>query len=376
MPDFKNMTVEALRELARKALGKGYSRLKTKSDLIRALEAAEKRVANATGKATARIRAATERAASATEKAAKQVAAVAEKVRVAARPKGAKAKPSAEPKGGRAARAERPEKRPGPPQPAPSAREDAGLDPEGYFVARVRGEEAARQAPHPMTEGTAEERRPAPPPPLPAERPGLDDGLGELPWGYEDDALVALPRDPRTLFLYWDFARSTLAEGFAGLEDGRAQIWLFVRSSPERYERLRSIDFALESRSYYVHDLEPGRSYRVEIHVVDRAGRERLLGRPSNDVGLPPIGPSPVIDDRFARIPWDLPLQRWMREGHAGGPFSEEARALLARLSDWSRFSGRVWGGSAGGMGGRPFSPSSGPSSPQSWGPPTGKEGA
>jgi hypothetical protein len=371
MPDFKNMTVEALREIARKVVGKGYSRLKTKTDLVQALEAAEKKVASATGKATARIRAATERAANATEKAAKQVAAAAEKVREAARPKGGKAKPSAEATGGRAAPAERPEKKAAPPQPAPPVREDAGLDPEGYFVARVRGEEAARQAPHPMTESAAEERRPAPPPPL-LTGTGLDVGLGELPWSYEDDAFVALPRDPRTLFLYWDYARSTLAQGFAGLEDARAQIWILAGTSQGQFERVRTIDFALESRSYYIHDLEPGRSYRAEIHVVDRAGRERLLGSPSNDVGLPPIGPSPVIDDRFARIPWDLPLKRWMREGHAGAPFSEEARALLARLSDWSRFSGRVWGGSAGGMGGRPFSPSGGPSSPS----PTGKEGA
>ena len=30
MPELKNMTVQALRDLARKALGRGHSRLKTK----------------------------------------------------------------------------------------------------------------------------------------------------------------------------------------------------------------------------------------------------------------------------------------------------------------------------------------------------------
>ncbi len=369
MPDFKNMTVEALRELARKIVGTGHSRLETKRDLVKALEAAEAKVAKAAGKATARIRAATKRAATAAKKGAKRVAKAGRKVRT--KSKGRKGRPAVE------ARRKRPGKEAAAPRQASPEPEEPGLDPDGYFVARVRGEEAARQAPHPMTESAAEEqRRPALSSARPREIAGWEEGLGELPWSYEDDSLAALPRDPRTLFLYWDYSRSTLAQGFAGLEDARAQLWVFVRRDQDRFERVRTIDFALESRSYYVHDLEPGRFYRAEVHIVDRAGRERLLARPSNDVWLPSIGPSSVVDDRFARIPWDLPLSRWMREGHAGGPFSEEARALLARLSDWSRFSGRVWGGSAGGMGGRPFSPSGGPSSPPGSAPHTGKEGA
>jgi hypothetical protein len=70
------------------------------------------------------------------------------------------------------------------------------------------------------------------------------------------------------------------------------------------------------------------------------------------------------VDDRFIRIPWEMSLGRLLGPGHAGAPFSEEARALLARLSDWSRFTGPTWGGgSAGGMGGR-SSPTSSPSAP------------
>jgi hypothetical protein len=191
----------------------------------------------------------------------------------------------------------------------------------------------------------------------------LDEGLGELPWSYGDDAFVALPRDPRTVFLYWDHAGHTLARGFEGLDHARVQLWILARAG-SGWDRIRTLDFALESRGFYVHDLEPGRTYRAEIHVLGRAGQERLLGAPSNEVTLPPVGPSPVVDDRFIRIPWDLPLGTILGPGHAGGPFSEEARAMLARLSDWSRFSGPVWGGSAGGMGGRPFSPTSSPSSP------------
>jgi hypothetical protein len=190
-----------------------------------------------------------------------------------------------------------------------------------------------------------------------------DEQLGDLPWGYGDDAFVALPRDPRTLFLYWDWSQPTLARAFEGMDRPRTQLWVFARAGGD-FERVRVLEFALESRGFYVHDLAPGRVYRAEIHVVDRAGRERLLASPSNECALPPVGPSPIVDDRFVRIPWDVPLGRLLGPGHAGGPFSDDARALLARLSDWSRFSGPTWGGSAGGMGGRPFSPTSSPSSP------------
>jgi hypothetical protein len=152
-----------------------------------------------------------------------------------------------------------------------------------------------------------------------------------------------------------------LRQSFEGLDGGRAQIWLYLRQD-EGWSRIRTIDFALESRSYYVHDLEPGRLYRAEIHAVDRHGNEKLIPRISNEMLLPPLGPSPIVDDRFMRLPWTEPLLQLIRDSRPGGPFSEEVRAQLARLSDWSQFAGRVWGSSAGGVGGRPFSPTSSPS--------------
>src|SRR5919197_1399048 len=140
MAELKDMTVQALRDLARKALGRGHSRLRTKSELIEALQAAQKKVAGAA------------------EKAARSGA---RRVRDALR---------------------------GEPEP----------DPEGYIVARVAGEAAARGAPHPMTESAidAEQQRVGgagedvePPEPRDAQ----DEGFGELPWAYGDDVLMALP---------------------------------------------------------------------------------------------------------------------------------------------------------------------------------------
>src|SRR4051794_20762799 len=65
MPDFKKMNVQRLRELARKALGPGSSRLKTKTELVNALEEAGATPGSkgaAVEKPAARVRAAAARA--------------------------------------------------------------------------------------------------------------------------------------------------------------------------------------------------------------------------------------------------------------------------------------------------------------------------
>ena len=367
MADFKKMTVEHLRELARSLLGPGHSK-KTKAELVAALEQAEgkaapgrERSAPAPRERAAAVgkvaRAAASKVRSAARSGAKAVARAGKAAAVAA----AAARPArkAAGRGGAEVRAAKAKARK--PAAATLARPADGPDPDGFFVARVRGEEAMREAPHPMTETTGGRWREE----EPQAATTYDERLGDLPWSYGDDAFLALPRDPTTLFVYWDFGGETLSRAFEGLDHPRTQLWIHARGGAG-WERVRAIDFALESRGFYVHDLEPGRVYRAEIHLVDRGGRERLLGAPSNECALPPVGPSPIVDDRFIRIPWDLSLGKLLGPGHPGAPFSEEARAMLARLSDWSRFSGPTWGGSAGGMGGRPSSPTAAPSSPAS----------
>lgn len=401
MADFNEMSVQRLRELARKVIGPGHSRLKTKSELVAALEeagarppakepgsrvrAAASRVSAATGKAVRAAKAAAglaaKRATKATSSRAAEVASMGAAAAAGAVAGAKAAKPSR--KAGKVARAaataagaavgaavgaaaglRRKRRTVGKPAGASAdagRRDPSGPDPEGYFVARVRGEDAVRGAPHPMREDEEDTSYEEGLPPT-----AFDEGLGDLPWSYGDDVFVALPRDPHTLYVFWDQSGETLDGGFVGLDHPRAQLWLFARSGAG-WERLRVVELDLESRGYYLHDLDPGRVYRAELHAVDRLGRERLLGRSSNEIGLPTLGPSPEIDDRFIRIPWDVPLGRLLGPGHAGGPFSEEARAMLARLSDWSRFTSKaVWGGSAGAPGERPSSPTSAPSSPAS----------
>ncbi len=127
-----------------------------------------------------------------------------------------------------------------------------------------------------------------------------DEHLGELPDRYEDDSFIALPVDPSTLFLYWDFHPQTAAAAASGLPSARAVLSLHGDG-----EKIRELDFALESRSFYLRGLAPGRSYHAEIDFVGSDGRRQRLGRPTNAVGLPPSGPSPLIDDRFIAFPWE-----------------------------------------------------------------------
>ncbi|HSN90164.1 MAG TPA: DUF4912 domain-containing protein [Anaeromyxobacteraceae bacterium] len=336
MADLKKMTLGELRALAEEVLGAAQARSKTKQELVAALERAQG--AKGAGKRAGK------EAAKAAGKGAGKAAGRAGKAAAGAAPRRPAAKAGSRREGPAASK----------PQP-PAA---ATPDPEGFFVARVRGEEAVREAPHAMAEGSpgGEASMRA----LAESEPGpvgpFDEGLGDLPWGYGEDALVALARDPRTAFLYWEHTAATRDAALEGLDGPKAQLWIFARAG-EGWERVRTVDFALESRGFYLHDLEPGRAYRAEIHLVDRSGRERALGPGSNVVQLPPAGASASVDDRFVRIPWEAPLGPALGPGRPGGPFPEETRQRLARLSDWSRFRAHV--GSAGGRGEQPSSPSS-----------------
>jgi hypothetical protein len=109
---------------------------------------------------------------------------------------------------------------------------------------------------------------------------------------------VALPRDPHTLYVYWDFSPATRERALQGLSEPRAVLRIFDGEGLAREQ-----DFALESSSFYVHGLAPGRAYRVEFHFVGRDGRSRRIGHSTNRVQLPPAGPSSDTSVRFMRVP-------------------------------------------------------------------------
>jgi hypothetical protein len=213
-------------------------------------------------------------------------------------------------------------------------------------------------------------RAPKPPPPPEAGEP-VPEERGELPASYARDTVLALPRDPGTLWLTWDFAPATVARAMAGLANPRAKLRIYAGD-----RLVRDQDFALESRSFYVHGLAPGGTYRAELWAVGDDG-ERPLGRPAREVVLPAFGPSTVVDDRFATVPWGMPLTRRLdlfekTTGEEG--FPPEVREVLFEASEGIRSAvdgGRYLGPHSeaaphlGAMAGAPPAPGAAPARPE-----------
>jgi hypothetical protein len=194
---------------------------------------------------------------------------------------------------------------------------------EGFFVARVQGEAEARR--HHLTEAQA--------PGAVGSNLGYEENLGQLPVDYGEDLAVVLARDPSTLFVTWNFSALTRNRTLEGLEQPRALLRVFDGDKLVREE-----EFALESRSFYLYGLPPGRSYRVEAHLVGQDGRSRRLPQGNPRVALPPEGPSVDTSVRFMHMS-PPPLHPVL--GSATGPLrptaSEGASAEEREYITWRR---------------------------------------
>ncbi|WNG48685.1 DUF4912 domain-containing protein [Archangium minus] len=329
MADLKSVTVEYLRELARKHLGRGHSKLKTKKDLLAALAKRVPGLAKLAGvqvSETVKDGKGSEKAQRGARKAPVAVSAASRTEKPEERPPAKEPSAPAHPLPG-----DDDEKTPvrHPPRPAevvnfpPKPKQSrlsvddeeptlsmpvetsasSGSEPthtaqhaaeplvEGFFVARMAGEQEAWR--HHLTESQRSRPRET------LGSPDYDEQLGELPLDYGDDTALLLPRDPHTLFLLWDFSSAARQRALDGLESPRA----VLRVYDDQDILVKVLDVALESRSYYIHGLAPGRPYRVEAHFVGSSGRSRRIGHSSNRVFLPPAGPSSDTSVRFLRMP-------------------------------------------------------------------------
>lgn len=322
MDDFKSVTVSHLRELARKHLGPGHSKL-NKKELVAALARfvpALKRLARLAGielpggekpapKAAAKSAQGGEKQAPERKKEPRGKKEPVKKASSPLAPKHpapppASATPEAPsprpahvvnfPPRSRSSQEPFPEEgsQQATPEPAAAAQHPAEPLVEGFFVARVMGERELRR--HHLTE----EQSPRPVVNGGTASPGYEENLGELPLDYGNDLALALARDPHTLFITWDFSPGLLARASQGLEAPRAVLRVFDAGSQVREEEI-----ALESRSFYIHGLVPGRPYRVEVHFVGRDGRSRRIGSSTHLLTLPRVGVSPDTSVRFIRVP-------------------------------------------------------------------------
>ncbi len=324
MGDLKSVTVRYLRELARKHLGRGHSKLRTKAELLAALAILVPALRKLVGKKRwgwgRRKTVAHPPEASATQQPDtpprqrpelpgddEEKTPVylpprpVEIINFPPRPKPLPAPPPVEAPPEPASTL--------PPAPVPAAPEPAprplgsrfphqhAAEPlvEGFFVSRVAGEQEVQS--HHLTQAQQAHR------PLEAVgAPDPSESLGELPGGYEDDTVLLLPRDPFSLFLLWDFSPGTLTRARDGLDSPRSVLRVFNEES-----LVRVLEVPLEARGAYVHELPSGRYYRVEAWFVGRDGRTRRIGHSSNRVFLPAAGPSMDTSVRFMRMPGQPP---------------------------------------------------------------------
>jgi len=314
MDDLKKLTVRHLRELARKHLGRGHSKLKTKAELIAALKAGLLRTFKRDPPEAANPgRRASKSAASAkvvqpAAKAAKAPGSLAGVVK-----RGTRAKVTAFPGDQQSAAPIQRNEGTGPGA-APQRKAEPLI--EGFFIARIAGENEARR--HGLTEAFS--------PPASLNRNGRGP---EVSLSKGDDRLHVLARDPETLFVFWDFPKESRDEAARGLKSPRAVLRVF-----EGDQLVRETEFTPESRSFYVHHLRSGHRYRVEAHLVGLRGQSRQIGFSSNTVELPGRGDLQG-DIRLMRLPWEVDLRQgdlYSDEVHFRTLDRDRAAQLAARF--------------------------------------------
>jgi hypothetical protein len=176
---------------------------------------------------------------------------------------------------------------------------------EGFFLARMDARDLARRSPPRM--GSIKSA-------LSPMSPSGEEDLGELPAHYPEESLVLLPRDPRSIYFFWDF-RPALARGVAvGLPAPRAVVRVLSGET-----LIREQAFSLDSGSFFLTELSPGETYRVECFVRGADGRTGPLRLVSNEVQLPPEGPSRRLDVQVMNVPWNAPLGGGATEPRTSG---------------------------------------------------------
>jgi hypothetical protein len=328
MDDLKKLSVERLRELARKHLGKGHSRLRTKTQLLEALKAALREPLQ-------RLRDAAEAV----------VPHAGSKVRVVDFPPGRKgrvrseaaaagAAPSSATAGSGGARSAgegvggspaAPAKAEGVPgrsarPPAPATR--AGPPPNGGPMRAAR--EMASVAPPPPADVPVEEGffegPPTPPTPrrarrAPAAPEPFEPGPFASPREVGTDAPVLLVRDPTTLFVFWDFRRELERGAALGLREPRLLLRLHRGADLDR-----TLELPLTSRSTYVTGLTARMQRRV---CCWDATAERTRSSRSVVRRLPPGRVSTQLEVRTLRLPWSEPLSAAPAPSAASSPRHE-----------------------------------------------------
>lgn len=183
------------------------------------------------------------------------------------------------------------------------------------------GEEGATPEPRPETNATEETpvlkaQEPKAPPQFPKTWVNydllIDEGLGDLPGGYNENKVVFLVIDPGWAHVYWDLSFDAVNSAH---ERGGKQLILRIYDVTDvmfnGYNAHSSFDIQCPdaSRSWYLNLATSDRTYVADVGYLTDRGEFILLAR-SNAGHLPLGRPSDIIADKFVTIPWDLDLSQ------------------------------------------------------------------
>jgi hypothetical protein len=167
-----------------------------------------------------------------------------------------------------------------------------------------------------------------PPPPAPAAAAYMDRGPA-LPSGYGDDHIVALVRDPRCIFVYWELGGGGYERAKQEFGDEMAGgVWV-LRLVKVLGERFFDVPVDPATGNWYLH-VEPAERYLVKIGVVLASGLFREIAV-SGEVVTPAETVSDVVDEEWmlVRDEFDRLVEEILSARTPGGVGSSE---ILHRL--------------------------------------------
>lgn len=138
----------------------------------------------------------------------------------------------------------------------------------------------------------------------------VDEGLAELPQGYDESRIVLMPRDPQWAYTYWDISDDQKQE--LRLQGGLRLALRFydvtdIDIASQKPHSLQQYECDEMSREWYLPIPVSDREYMVEIGYLTGDGRWLLLAR-SAPARIPPVYPSDWTDDQFIAVSWDEEL--------------------------------------------------------------------
>ncbi len=226
---------------------------------------------------------------------------------------------------------------------ATAERRAPGASAKPKATAKKRAKPAAKLEPVSAEPKSLPSSSVVPPPAMQAAAAAYVDRGPKLPDGYGDDRVVALVRDPRCIFTYWELggggyerARDELGSDMAGA------VWV-LRLVKVVGERFFDVPIDPATGNWYLH-VEPSERYQVKIGIVLPSGVFRELAA-STEIVTPAERVSDVVDEEWmlVREEFDRLIEQILSVRAPGGIGSSE---ILHRLSNIPRrmelFSGSI----------------------------------